>query len=144
MCRTAVGGLWRSPVCCGRRCWRQSLWAQVPMVYADSYSLKWRRMRFGRAIVALLEGFHMAAEADPGAVCCSQLLWEVLRQLSAEPVFVNVYGGQESIPMDRCGLADRYDKYGCRTGPLCWESIPGLLKRSTNTGSAGCVASRLR
>jgi hypothetical protein len=25
--------------------------------------------------------------------------------------------------------------YGYRTGPPGWESIPGLLKRSTNTGS---------
>jgi hypothetical protein len=33
-----------------------------------------------------------------------------------EPVFVNVYGDQESIP-------------------LCWESVPGLLKRFTNMGS---------
>jgi hypothetical protein len=38
-----------------------------------------------------------------------------------EPVFVNIYGArnrsEESIPPD-------------------WESIPGLLKRSTNMGSA--------
>jgi len=34
-----------------------------------------------------------------------------------EPVFVNVYGAQESIPP-------------------AWVSIPGLLKRSKNTGSA--------
>jgi hypothetical protein len=34
----------------------------------------------------------------------------------AEPIFVNVYGDQESIP----------------TG---WESVPGLLKKFTNTGS---------
>jgi hypothetical protein len=30
-------------------------------------------------------------------------------------------------------LAGQY-KYGCRTGPPGWESIPGLLNRSTNTG----------
>jgi hypothetical protein len=35
-----------------------------------------------------------------------------------------------------CSQAGRYDKWGCRTGPPCWESIPGLLKRSTSTGSA--------
>jgi hypothetical protein len=35
---------------------------------------------------------------------------------TAEPVVVNVYGAQESIPPG-------------------WESIPGLLKRFTNTGS---------
>ncbi len=37
--------------------------------------------------------------------------------LRSEPVFVNVYVAQESISPG-------------------WESIPGLLKRSTNTGSA--------
>jgi hypothetical protein len=36
--------------------------------------------------------------------------------VNAEPVFVNVYGAPESIPPG-------------------WESIPGLLKRFTNTGS---------
>jgi hypothetical protein len=36
--------------------------------------------------------------------------------VSAEPVFVNVYRIQESIPRG-------------------WESIPGLLKRPTKTGS---------
>ncbi len=34
----------------------------------------------------------------------------------AEPVFVNIYGAQESIPPG-------------------WESIPGLLKRFSNSGS---------
>ncbi len=34
-----------------------------------------------------------------------------------------------------CSLSDQYEKYGCRTGPSGWESIPGLLKRFTNTGS---------
>ncbi len=34
-----------------------------------------------------------------------------------------------------CSLASRYDKKSCRTGPPFWKSIPGLLKRSTNTGS---------
>ncbi len=34
-----------------------------------------------------------------------------------------------------CSLAGQYDIKGCRTGPPGWESIPGLLKRSTNTGS---------
>ncbi len=56
-----------------------------------------------------------------------------------EPVFVNVYGGQESIPgidsANLCSLAGWYDKNGCRTGPPGRESIPGLLKRSTDTGS---------
>ncbi len=32
-------------------------------------------------------------------------------------------------------LAGRYFKKGCRTGLPGWESIPGLHKRSTNTGS---------
>ncbi len=34
-----------------------------------------------------------------------------------------------------CSLAGQNDKWGCRTCPLCWESILGLLKRSTNTGA---------
>jgi hypothetical protein len=40
-----------------------------------------------------------------------------------EPVFVNVYGAHP---------------YG--TGPPGWESIPGLLKRFTNTGPGLFVA----
>jgi hypothetical protein len=56
--------------------------------------------------------------------------------LETEPVFVNVFESQESIPPAyvawRTGI---YDKKGCRTGPPGWESIPGLLKRSTNAGS---------
>ncbi len=35
-----------------------------------------------------------------------------------------------------CSLASRYVKLGCRAGPSGWESIPGLLERFTNTGSA--------
>jgi hypothetical protein len=34
-----------------------------------------------------------------------------------------------------CSLAARYDRSGYRSGPPGWESIPGCLKRSTNTGS---------
>ncbi len=34
-----------------------------------------------------------------------------------------------------CRVTGRYVKWGCRTGPQGWESIPGLLKRFTNTGS---------
>ncbi len=34
-----------------------------------------------------------------------------------------------------CSLAGRYDKLGFRTAPPYWESIPGLLKRFTNSGS---------
>ncbi len=32
-------------------------------------------------------------------------------------------------------MAGQYDKRGCRTGPPGWESILGLFKRFTNTGS---------
>jgi hypothetical protein len=66
----------------------------------------------------------------------------VLEWLSGytEPVFVNVEGDQESIPRidsaSLSSLAGKYDKEGCRTGPPGWESISGLLKRFTNTGSA--------
>ncbi len=45
------------------------------------------------------------------------------RKNNPEPVFVNVYGAQESVPRNPI-----------RAG---WESIPGLLKRSTNSGSEG-------
>jgi hypothetical protein len=45
-----------------------------------------------------------------------------------EPVFVNDYGAQESIPRNQFGQ-------GCHKGPPGCESIPGLLKRFTNTGS---------
>ncbi len=34
-----------------------------------------------------------------------------------------------------CSLVGWYEKYGCRTGPPGWESVPGLLKRFTNTRS---------
>ncbi len=52
-----------------------------------------------------------------------------------EPVFVNVYGAQESIPPAYIAcMAGRYGKQGCLTGPPSWESIPGLLKRCTHTG----------
>ncbi len=48
----------------------------------------------------------------------------------------NVYGAQESIPHHRfrqpCGPVRQV---GCHTGPPGWESIHGLLKRFTNTGS---------
>ncbi len=42
-------------------------------------------------------------------------------------------GGIDSSSL--CSLAGRYDKQGCRNGPPGLESIPGLLKRFTNTGS---------
>jgi hypothetical protein len=49
-----------------------------------------------------------------------------LRYSIPEPVFVNVYGAQESIPPS-------------------WDSIPGFLKRLTNTGSGQYfIRSRVR
>jgi hypothetical protein len=50
--------------------------------------------------------------------------------MMAESVFVNVFGAQESIPPTYVA---------CRTAPPGWESIPGLLKMFTNTGSGGPV-----
>ncbi len=41
--------------------------------------------------------------------------------------------------IDSASQAGRYDIYGCLTGPPGWESIPGLLKRFTNTGSGGPI-----
>ncbi len=42
-------------------------------------------------------------------------------KVSTEPLFVNVYGAQESILEESISPG--------------WESIPGLIKRFTNTGS---------
>ncbi len=56
-----------------------------------------------------------------------------------ELVIVNVSGAQESISRNRFRqLMEPIGpecQQGCRTGPPGWESIPRLLKRSTNTGS---------
>jgi hypothetical protein len=35
----------------------------------------------------------------------------------------------------QCSLKGRYNKQGCRSGPPGWESITGLRKRFTITGS---------
>jgi hypothetical protein len=64
-------------------------------------------------------------------------------KIRAEPVFLNVmkprnrFLGIDSAIL--CSLAGWYDEWGCRTGPQGWESIPGLLKRSSETvsGRAG-------
>jgi hypothetical protein len=54
-----------------------------------------------------------------------------------ELVFVNVYGAQESIPKNRLRQAMEPWLAGIRQivciGPPGWGSIPGLLKRFTNT-----------
>jgi hypothetical protein len=59
---------------------------------------------------------------------------------TSEPVFVNNYGAQESIPRDRFRQPMQpggpVRQIGMRTGPPGWESISGLLEGSTNTGSA--------
>jgi hypothetical protein len=47
----------------------------------------------------------------------SVTVWNELKAVTSEPVFVNVYGAQESIQPARLGI------------------IPGLLKRFTNMGS---------
>jgi hypothetical protein len=53
-----------------------------------------------------------------------------------EPIFVNVHGALESIsPAYVAWQAGATNRIACRTSPLGWESIPGILKRSTNTGS---------
>ncbi len=69
--------------------------------------------------------------------------------------FLTVFGGQEPSKnrfvvraricrrlqstgidsADLCSMAGRYDEQGVRTGPPGQESIPGLLKRFTNTGA---------
>ncbi len=61
--------------------------------------------------------------------------------MESEPVFLNVYGAQESIPRNRFRQPMQpggpVRQIGFRTGSPGRESMPGLLKRSTNTGS-GC------
>ena len=42
-----------------------------------------------------------------------------------------------------CSMAGRYEKQGCCTDPPGWESIPGLLKRFTNTGLRPAMLHRL-
>ncbi len=63
--------------------------------------------------------------------------WQGLQDRSkviVEPVFVIVYGAQESIPRKRFRQPMQPGKQSC-TGPPGWESIPMLLKRFANTGS---------
>ncbi len=45
----------------------------------------------------------------------------------------------ESIPSAYVAWRAVYVKYGCRSGQPGWESIPGLLKRFTNSGSGEIV-----
>jgi hypothetical protein len=47
---------------------------------------------------------------------------------------------QEIDSPSLCNLAGRYVKYCCHTGPPGWESISGLLKRFTNSGSGLTLA----
>jgi hypothetical protein len=42
---------------------------------------------------------------------------------------------KESIPPAYVAWRAGIVELGCRFGPPCWESIPGLRKRFTNTGS---------
>jgi hypothetical protein len=58
----------------------------------------------------------------------------------SETEFVNVYGAQESIQRNRYSSlciwrAGTKNSAVVYTGPPGWESIPGLIKRFTNTGS---------
>ncbi len=62
-----------------------------------------------------------------------------------EPVFVNVLrspgiDSEESIPPAYVAWRAGTTYRGCRTVPSGWDSIPGLLKRFTNTGSV-CMGS---
>ena len=76
-----------------------------------------------------LHGREMPEDQMPldteSQMCVNLIFWNfwiLFRALTivifyTEPVIVNIYGAQESIPPG-------------------WESIPGLLKGSTNTGQA--------
>jgi hypothetical protein len=58
------------------------------------------------------------------------------RDKTPESVFVNVYGAQESIqPTYVAWRTGTTNRVACNTGTPGWESDPGLLKRSTSTGS---------
>jgi hypothetical protein len=48
-----------------------------------------------------------------------------------EPIFLNVFGVQESMPQE--SISPAYVAWRAGTGLPCWKSIPRLLKR--NTGS---------
>ncbi len=63
------------------------------------------------------------------------LCWESYK--ISEPKFLNIQWAQVSTPRNRFLQSSRYGKKGCRTGPPGWESIPGLHKRFTNSGSKG-------
>jgi hypothetical protein len=68
------------------------------------------------------------------------------RILNPEPVFVNVYGAQESIPPAYVA-GGPVRQWISRTCPPGWESIPMLLKRFKNSGSGlrtFCVSQSLR
>ncbi len=58
---------------------------------------------------------------------------------ATEPVFVNGYGDQESILINRFRQpmqpAGPVRQLGLSYGPTGWELIPGLLQRFTNPGS---------
>ncbi len=62
-----------------------------------------------------------------------------MKATQAEPVFVNVYGAQESIPRNRFRQplkpAGPVRQIGLSYRPTGWESISRLLKRFTNTSS---------
>jgi hypothetical protein len=104
--------------------------------YVSSYLPDW--LRFYCTVYTASASIHFVC------VC--------LHVLDPEPVFVNVYGAQESIARNRleslCSLtpvAGQYDKEGCHTGPPGWESILVLLKMSTITCSVflhGIVSAR--
>jgi hypothetical protein len=72
-------------------------------------------------------------------ICVHACAYHCMRRLEyqpvteAEPEFVNVYGAQESILPAYvawwAGTSNRVvESFPGRTGPLGWESIPGLLK----------------
>jgi hypothetical protein len=67
-------------------------------------------------------------------------MYSVVTAFQPEPVFVNNYGAQESIPRNRfrqpMSPGGPVRQVGFRTDTPGWESISGLLERSTNGLSA--------
>ncbi len=119
---------------------------------ADSTPNRWSdtvdgRKRVGKGTTGRDRTFKEPRESIPGNRFRQPMLSEtVLVNLLRSPVIDSQPGEidySESIPglhkrLQIRALAGRHDKQGFRTGPPDWESIPGLLKRSTDTGSVQC------
>jgi hypothetical protein len=70
--------------------------------------------------------------------CFCQAVWFQVGSFSKSQIRARICKRLRSQGIDSaslCSLAGRYAKQGCRSDPPGWESIPGLLKRFTNSCS---------